>query len=101
MLKGVDMAILKLFRRDSGEVFLAMLILFIGLAVYVFKLAFKLILMGVKGEFQILAKFSGITLYVTSIFPGLAFIIAIGVIMCVSLPRVIKNYLPQNDDQTK
>lgn len=76
-------------RRDSGLVMIIATILFIGLAFFVFWLGFKLIFMGVTGEFKILAEFKGFWLYIFSLSPG---IILAGIMACVlicGLPKVL------------
>ncbi|OIO34272.1 MAG: hypothetical protein AUJ70_01485 [Candidatus Omnitrophica bacterium CG1_02_40_15] len=76
-------------RRDSGLVMLIVVGLFVALGFFVFWLAFKLILMGVRGEFTILAGFEGMSLYITSISPGIFLIIAIAFILWKALPCVL------------
>lgn len=76
-------------RRDSGEVMLLIVLMFLVLAGYVFWLSYKLILMGVKGEFVILAGFSGFKLYFASISPGLALSIIMAGILISGLPKVL------------
>ncbi len=83
------MAKYELFRRDSGEVMTLIVFLFLLLATFVFWLSFKLILMGVRGEFKILAEFSGYSLYFTSISPGLGLALIMAGVLILSLPRVI------------
>ncbi len=77
------------FRRDSGEVLSFVVLIFIALSVYVFKLSYDLIIMGVKGEFEILAEFSGITLYLFSISPGIILAVILVPIWIVGVPRIL------------
>lgn len=79
----------ELFRRDSGEVMVFIVLLFVALSCYVFWLSFKLILMGVKGEFEITAGFSGLKLYFTSISPGLGLAAIMALILIIRLPKVL------------
>ena len=83
------MAKLELLRRDSGEVMTFIVLCFLGLSAWVFWLSYKLIDMGVKGEFEILTGFSGFKLYFTSISPGLALAGFMVAVLIWSLPRVL------------
>ncbi|MCK5215630.1 MAG: hypothetical protein KAR05_09785 [Candidatus Omnitrophica bacterium] len=83
------MAKFELFRRDSGEVLSFIVLVFIVLSFYVFELSYNLIIMGVKGEFEILAEFSGITLYLFSISPGISLAIIMAFIWIVGVPRIL------------
>jgi len=77
------------FRRESGEVVSFIVLIFIALSFYVFKLSYDLIIMGVKGEFEILAEFSGITLYLFSISPGISLAVIMAFIWMVGVPRIL------------
>ncbi len=83
------MAKYELFRRDSGEIMVFIVFLFIGLSFYVFWLSYKLIFMGVKGEFAILAGFTGFKLYFASISPGLALAVTMAAILICGLPKIL------------
>ena len=83
------MAKFEWFRRDSGEIMFSVVLLFIALSLYVFWLSFKLIFMGVKGEFEILAGFSGFKLYFASISPGLALAAIMAWILIWGLPKTL------------
>lgn len=83
------MAKYELFRRDSGEIMAFIVLLFIVLSFYVFWLSYRLISMGVKGEFTILAGFTGFKLYFASISPGLALAVAMAVILIFGLPKIL------------
>lgn len=83
------MAKFELFRRDSGEILTLVVLLFIGLSVYVFHLSYKLILMGVKGEFTVLAEFSGMKLYLCSVTPGLVLAVIMAFILICGVPRIL------------
>lgn len=83
------MAKYELFRRDSGEIMAFIVILFIALSVYVFWLSYKLILMGVRGEFTILAGFTGFKLYFASVSPGLTLAAAMAAILICGLPKIL------------
>ncbi len=81
-----------LHRADSGWLRLFIVGLFIFLSFVSFKYAYFLILKGVSGEFKIaMENFRGITLYITSVSPGLVFIIAAVFILCWALPRTLKS----------
>ena len=83
------------FRRDSGEVMVVIVVLFLLFGVYVLKLAYELIKMGVTGEFKILADFSGFKLYIASICPGIFLALAVVAIFIWSLPKVLHHQQDQ------
>ena len=83
------MAKYELFRRDSGEVLVFVVSIMTALSFYVFKLSYSLIIMGVKGEFEVLAKFSGIKLYLFSVSPGLFLVVIIACIWIIGIPRIL------------
>lgn len=83
------MAKYELFRRDSGEIMAAIVVMFIILAGFVFWLSFKLIVMGVRGEFKILAEFTGYSLYFTSVSPGLGLALIMAAVLIFGLPNVL------------
>ena len=58
-------------------------------AYFVFNLSYKLILMGVNGEFKITAEFSGIKLYIASLTPGLGLATITAIILIMGLPRIL------------
>ena len=83
------MAKYELFRRDSGEVMIIIVCLFVGLSFYLFRLSYSLIVMGVKGDFSILAGFTGFKLYFASISPGLALAAIMAAILILGLPNIL------------
>lgn len=83
------MAKYELFRRDSGEIMAVIAGMFVILAGLVFWWSFKLIVMGVKGEFEILAKFTGYRLYFTSVSPGLGLALIMAAVLIYGLPKVL------------
>ncbi len=83
------MAKFEWFRRDSGEIMFSIVLSFIVLSFYVFRCSFNLIIMGVKGEFEILAEFSGVKLYIFSISPGLGLACIMACVLILGLPRVL------------
>jgi hypothetical protein len=89
IIREKKMAKFEWFRRESGEIMAAIVLLYIVLSIYVFQLSFKLILMGVKGEFAITAGFKGLKLYLTSSSLGLGIAAIMSVILIYSLPRVL------------
>lgn len=62
-------------RADSGLNRLIISFLFILLSFVALFFAYKLVLMGVKGEFAILSEYKGLKLYIFSLSPGLAFLV--------------------------
>jgi hypothetical protein len=68
---------------------IVIVLLFVALGFYVFWLSFKLILMGVKGEFEITAGLSGLKLYFTSISPGLGLAAIMALILIIGLPKIL------------
>jgi len=89
LLEGAKMAKYELLRRDSGEVLCIVVLIFTGLSSYVFYLSYKLIIMGVKGEFEILSEFSGIKLYLFSVSPGILLAIIMAPIWIWAVPRIL------------
>ena len=83
------MATFTWFRRDSGEVMVFIVILYLLFGCYGFNLGYQLIKMGVSGEFKILADFSGLKLYIASICPGVFLLISVVAIFIWSLPKVL------------
>ena len=79
-------------RADSGWLRFFIVIFLVSLAGLVFRYGFLLISQGVKGEFELLVQnFTGITLYLTSISPGVLFVIAGILIIICGLPSSFKN----------
>ena len=83
------MAKYELLRRDSGEVMIAIVLCFTIFASISFYYSYKLISMGVKGEFEITAGFSGAKLYFASISPGLGLAAIAAIVVIVGLPRIL------------
>ena len=91
------MAKFKWFRRDSGEIMLAIVIVFITFGFYVFKLSYSLILMGAKGEFTILTNFKGWQLFVYSVSPGIFLAVIAGAVLIFGLPKVLHHQERQQE----
>lgn len=78
-------------RRDSGELRLLISGLFTVISLSFLWAGYKLIKVGVLGDWKIVSSFKGWTLYLTSISPGLLVVILGAVIIIWGLPRVIKS----------
>ena len=76
-------------KRGSGEVLIITIIIFSVLSYFVFKWSYDLIRMGVKGEFEILAEYTGVTLYIYSISPGISLAIIMALIWIFAVPRIL------------
>ena len=83
------MAKYELFRRDSGEIMATIVLSFMIFSGFAFNLSYKLILMGVKGDFRITAEYSGIKLYIASLTPGLGLAAITAIILVMGLPRIL------------
>ncbi len=78
-------------RRDSGELRFLITFLFVFISGAFLWVGYQLIEAGTLGDWKILSSFQGLTLYITSISPGL-FVILFGTIVLIyGLPKVIKN----------
>ena len=62
-------------RADSGFNRLIVAFLFVLLSFASLYCAYKLVVMGVKGEFTILSEYKGFKLYIFSLSPGIAFLV--------------------------
>lgn len=60
-----------------------------GITIY---LGYKLVLMGVKGEFTIFSEYKGIKLNLWSLSPGVLFLIGGVSILIFALPRILKAF---------
>jgi len=80
-------------RADSGWLRLFIVILFITLDVYVFYLVYNLILKGLKGEFKILITYNQGSIYITSLVPGIIFVMAGVLILSWGLPKTLNALL--------
>ena len=83
------MAKYELFRRDSGEIMAAIVLCFTIFASISFYLSYKLISMGARGEFEIIAGWSGAELYFASVSPGLGLAVIAAVVLLFGLPKII------------
>jgi len=81
----------KNMRRDSGELRLVIVLLFVVVALCFLYAGYRLAQSGVSGEWKIVADFKGWTLYLTSISPGLGVIMLGAAMLSLGLPRVIKS----------
>ena len=79
-----------IMRRDSGELRLFISIAFAVVSGFAFYYGYELIKQGVAGEFKILAGYSGLTLYFTSISPGVLFGVLGMLLLAWGLPRALK-----------
>ncbi len=77
------------FKRESGVVLSIIVSIFVALSFYVFKLSFDLIIMGVKGEFEILAEWKGLTLYLFSVSPGILLAGIMALIWIFGVPKIL------------
>lgn len=78
-------------RRDSGELRFLISLLFVLISGAFLFTGYRLIKDGVFGNWEIVSSFKGLTLYLTSISPGLLVIILATVIITWGLREVIKN----------
>jgi hypothetical protein len=80
-----------LSRRDSGELRALVIGLFCIVAIFFGFFGWFLIGEGVSGEWSIVSSFKGLTLYITSISPGLLVFLFATIILVWGLPKVLKN----------
>jgi hypothetical protein len=78
-------------RRDSGELRFLISLLFVVISGAFLWVGYQLIKAGTLGDWKIVSSFKGLTLYVTSVSPGLLVILFATIIFIYGLPKVIKN----------
>ena len=90
-IKGFIWHYFNIHRADSGWLRLFIAILFIIVAIFVFRYAYLLILKGVEGEFELVVQnFKGVGLYLASVSPGVLFVVAGTVILACGLPSTLR-----------
>lgn len=83
-----------LTRRDGGYLRLLIVLLFSILGIVGLYLSYLRLIQGVKGEFTIFVEnLEGISLYISSVAPGILMIIAVVWILTYALPRTLKSMM--------
>ena len=89
-----DNLVENLYRRNSYNQILLIVLLFSLLNFLGYYYAYRLLISGVNGEFAILMEnFEGVTLYIACLVPGVLLLLTIIVISVIGLPRIIEGII--------
>jgi hypothetical protein len=77
-------------RRDSGWLRLIIIMAYLVLDFFAIRYSYLLILKGVTGEFEIRLNFSELSLYISSVVPGIILAV-VAIIITLQISKTIKN----------